>query len=137
MAIAELPSWLAVEQRYEPAGARHRVMQKNVLHLASLLERVRLGGGAHEGGSMVDRALSCVSAPVRLVGMFVCVLCVCLTQSPLYLMLMAAIALVLVAVRPVRGLRATFVPALGAAGLAVVLALPAWWGCSSAFCACA
>ena len=100
-------------------------MQKNVLHLASLLERVRLGGGAHEGGSMVDRALSCVSAPVRLVGMFVCVLCVCLTQSPLYLMLMAAIALVLVAVRPVRGLRATFVPALGAAGLAVVLALPA------------
>lgn len=101
------------------------MMQKNVLHLASLLERVRLGGGAHEGGSMVDRALSCVSAPVRLVGMFVCVLCVCLTQSPLYLMLMAAIALVLVAVRPVRGLRATFVPALGAAGLAVVLALPA------------
>lgn len=74
---------------------------------------------------MVDRALSCVSAPVRLVGMFVCVLCVCLTQSPLYLMLMAAIALVLVAVRPVRGLRATFAPALGAAGLAVVLALPA------------
>ena len=125
MAIAELPSWLAAEERYEPAGARHRVMQKNVLHLASLLERVRLGGGAHEGGSMVDRALSCVSAPVRLVGMFVCVLCVCLTQSPLYLMLMAAIALVLVAVRPVRGLRATFVPALGAAGLAVVLALPA------------
>ena len=125
MAIAELPSWLAVEQRYEPVGARHRVMQKNVLHLASLLERVRLGGGTHEGGSMVDRALSCVSAPVRLVGMFVCVLCVCLTQSPLYLMLMAAIALVLVAVRPVRGLRATFVPAIGAAGLAVVLALPA------------
>lgn len=123
MARAELPSWLAVEQRYEPAGARHRVMQKNVLHLASLLERVRLGGGAHEGGSMVDRALSCVSAPVRLVGMFVCVLCVCLTQSPLYLMLMVAIALVLVAVRPVRGLRGTFVPALGAAGLAVVLAL--------------
>ena len=100
-------------------------MQKNVLHLASLLERVRLGGGAHEGGSMVDRALSCVSAPVRLVGMFVCVLCVCLTQSPLYLMLMAAIALALVAVRPARGLRATFVPALGATGLAVVLALPA------------
>ena len=125
MAIAELPSWLATEERYEPAGARHRVMQKNVLHLASLLERVRLGGGAHEGGSMVDRALSCVSAPVRLVGMFVCVLCVCLTQSPLYLMLMAAIALVLVAVRPARGLRATFVPALGATGLAVVLALPA------------
>ncbi|MFR2055520.1 MAG: energy-coupling factor transporter transmembrane component T family protein, partial [Collinsella sp.] len=31
----------------------------------------------------------------------------------------------LVAVRPVRGLRATFVPALGATGLAVVLALPA------------
>lgn len=100
-------------------------MQKNVLHLASLLERVRLGGGAHEGGSIIDRALSSVSAPVRLVGMFVCVLCVCLTQSPLYLMLMAAIALVLVAVRPARGLRATFVPALGATGLAVVLALPA------------
>lgn len=125
MQMVELPSWLAAEERYEPAGARHRVMQQNVLHLASLLERVRLGGGAHEGGSMVDRALSCVSAPVRLVGMFVCVLCVCLTQSPLYLMLMAAIALVLVAVRPVRGLRTTFVPALGATGLAVVLALPA------------
>lgn len=74
---------------------------------------------------MIDRALSSVSAPVRLVGMFVCVLCVCLTQSPLYLMLMAAIALVLVAVRPARGLRATFVPALGATGLAVVLVLPA------------
>ncbi|MGN8901593.1 MULTISPECIES: energy-coupling factor transporter transmembrane component T family protein [unclassified Collinsella] len=125
MATVELPSWLAVEQRYEPAGARHRVMQKNVLHLASLLERVRLGGGAHKGGSIIDRALSSVSAPVRLVGMFVCVLCVCLTQSPLYLMLMTAIALVLVAVRPVRGLRATFVPALAAAGFAVVLALPA------------
>lgn len=125
MQMVELPSWLAAEERYEPAGARHRVMQKNVLHLASLLERVRLGGGAHEGGSMVDRALSCVSAPVRLLGMLVCVLCVCLAQSPLYLMLMAAIALVLIAVRPVRGLRATFMPALAAAGFAVVLALPA------------
>ena len=127
MQMVELPSWLAAEERYEPVGARHRVMQKNVLHLASLLERVRLGGGAHEGGSMIDRALSSVSAPVRLVGMFVCVLCVCLTQSPLYLMLMAAIALVLVAVRPVRGLRATFVPALllgaSAAGAMLKIAL--------------
>ena len=35
MAIAELPSWLAAEQRYEPTGARHRVMQQNVLRLAS------------------------------------------------------------------------------------------------------
>lgn len=125
MAVAELPSWLAAEERYESTGARHRVMQKNVLHLASLLERVRLGGGARKGGSIIDRALSSVSAPVRLLGMFVCVLCVCLTQSPLYLMLMAAIVLVFVAVRPARGLRATFVPALAAAGFAVVLALPA------------
>lgn len=92
MATVELPSWLATSENYEPAGAQHRVMQKNVLHLASLLERVRLGGGAHKGGSAIDRALSCVSAPVRLVGMFICVLCVCLTQAPLYLMLMAAIA---------------------------------------------
>lgn len=125
MATVELPSWLAAQERYEPTGARHRAMQKNVLHLASLLERVRLGGGAHEGGSIIDRALSFVSAPVRLLGMFACVLCVCLTQSPLYLMLMAAIALALVAVRPVRGLRATLMPALAAAGFAVVLALPA------------
>ena len=125
MQMVELPSWLAAEERYEPTGARHRVMQKNVLHLASLLERVRLGGGAHKGGSIIDRALSSVSGTVRLVGMFVCVLCVCLTQSPLYLMLMAAIALVLVAARPARGLRATFVPAWAAAGFAVVLALPA------------
>lgn len=125
MATVELPSWLTEQERYEPMGARHRVMQKNVLHLASLLERVRLGGGAHKGGSMVDRALSSVSAPVRLLGMLVCVLCVCLAQSPLYLMLMAAIALVLIAMRPARGLRATFMPALAAAGFAVVLALPA------------
>ena len=125
MATVELPSWLTEQERYEPTGARHRVMQKNVLHLASLLERVRLGGGAHEGGSIIDRALSSVSAPVRLLGMLVCVLCVCLAQSPLYLMLMAAIALVLIAMRPARGLRATFMPALAAAGFAVVLALPA------------
>lgn len=125
MTTVELPSWLTEQERYEPTGARHRVMQKNVLHLANLLERVRLGGGAHKGGSMIDRALSSVSAPVRLLGMLVCVLCVCLAQSPLYLMLMAAIALVLIAVRPVRGLRATFMPALAAAGFAVVLALPA------------
>ena len=125
MATVELPSWLTEQERYEPTGARHRVMQKNVLHLASLLERVRLGGGAHKGGSIIDRALSSVSAPVRLLGMLVCVLCVCLAQSPLYLMLMAAIALVLIAMRPARGLRATFMPALAAAGFAVVLALPA------------
>ena len=125
MATVELPSWLTEQERYEPTGARHRMMQKNVLHLASLLERVRLGGGAHKGGSMIDRALSSVSAPVRLLGMLVCVLCVCLAQSPLSLMLLAAIALVLIAVRPVRGLRATFMPALAAAGFAVVLALPA------------
>lgn len=125
MATVELPSWLTEQERYEPTGARHRVMQKNVLHLASLLERVRLGGGARKGGSIIDRALSSVSAPVRLLGMLVCVLCVCLAQSPLYLMLMAAIALVLIAMRPVRGLRATFMPALAAAGFAVVLALPA------------
>lgn len=125
MATVELPSWLTEQERYEPTGARHRVMQKNVLHLASLLERVRLGGGAHKGGSIIDRALSSVSAPVRLLGMLVCVLCVCLAQSPLYLMLMAAIALVLIAMRPARGLRTTFMPAMAAAGFAVVLALPA------------
>ena len=127
MATVELPSWLASSENYEPAGARHRVMQKNILRLADLLERVRLGGGAHEGGSAIDRALSGVSAPVRLLGLFACVLSVCLAQSPLYLMLMAALALVLVAVRPARGLRATFLPALGATAFAVVLALPAWF----------
>lgn len=127
MATVELPSWLATSENYEPAGVRHRVMQKNILHLADLLERVRLGGGAHEGGSAIDRALSGVSAPVRLLGLLVCVLSVCLAQNPLYLMLMMAVALVLVAARPARGLRATFFPSFGATAFAVVLALPAWF----------
>ena len=126
MALAELPSWLATSENYEPTGVRHRAMQKNILRLAGLLERVRLGGGAYEGGSAIDRALSGVSAPVRLLGLLACVLCVCLSQSPLYLMLMCAIALVLAAVRPARGLRATFLPTLGATAFALVLALPAW-----------
>ena len=74
---------------------------------------------------MVDRALSCVSAPVRPGGDVRLRPVRVSDAEPAVLMLMAAIALVLVAVRPVRGLRATFVPALGATGLAVVLALPA------------
>lgn len=123
----ELPSWLAREERYSaPRGVRHDAMRKNILRLAALLERVRLGGGAAEGASRIDRALSRVSAPVRLLGLLVCILCVCLSQSPLYLMAMTALVLVLAAVRPVRGLRATFVPALSAAVFAAALALPAW-----------
>lgn len=123
----ELPSWLAREEHYSvPRGARHNAMRKNILHLAALLERVRLGGGAKEGASVVDRALSRVSAPVRLAGLFVSILCVCLSRSPLYLMLMTALSLVLVAIRPARGLRATFVPAFTAAAIAVLLSLPAW-----------
>lgn len=100
------------------------MMQKNVLLLANLLKRVRLGGGAHRGGSPVDRALSRVSAPVRLLGLLACILCVCLSQNPLYLMLMSAIALVLIAVRPIDGLRATLSPALAATSFSLVLALP-------------
>lgn len=125
MAKVDLPSWLLAQERYEPAGARHRVMRKNVLLLANLLKRVRLGGGSHRGGSPVDRVLSRVSAPVRLLGMLACILCVCLSQSPLYLMLMSAIVLTLIAVRPIEGLRATLPPALAAASFSLVLALPA------------
>ena len=49
MAMAELPNWLCDRGTIRARGARHRVMQKNVLHLASLLERVRLGGERARG----------------------------------------------------------------------------------------
>ena len=131
-----LPSWLAAAEAYEPAGGREGAMRGNVMRLAALLERVRLGGGSGaDAGSIVDRALSRVSAPVRLLGLLLITLMTCSAQDTLFLMLMLAVVLVLAAMRPARGIRATFVPALGATAFALVLALPAWLLGASAFAA--
>ena len=122
-----LPDWLSESQGYRTAGAARSAAGGNIVRLTALLERVRLGGGAAAGaGSVLDRALSRVSAPVRLIGLFVCVLLTCIAQRPLFLMLMAAVSLVLIAMRPARGIRATLLPVLGAAAFAGVLALPAY-----------
>ncbi len=126
----ELPDWLCESEGYEPGGRSRRSngARSNVLRLTSLLERVRFGGGAGRGGkalSPVDRALAQVSAPLRLGGLLLAIVLVCLARSPLFLGGLLALALVLSAIRPERGLKATFLPALAAAALALVLALPA------------
>lgn len=124
-----LPEWLAAPEGYEASGGRRDGMAKNLLALTALLERVRLGGGAVAEGaaSPADRLLARVSAPVRLAGLLCAVLLTCLATRPLFLMLMAAVSLGLVALRPLRGLRATLFPALGATAVAAVLSLPALW----------
>lgn len=120
----ELPTWLCEHEAYIPPRDRTSFARKNVLRLTALLEHVCFGGGAGTG-SRIDRALSCVAAPLRLAGLFALVLMVCLSQSGLFMGALLAVALILAAIRPERALKATFLPALAAAVLAWVLALPA------------
>ena len=120
----ELPGWLCETEDYEPVRDRAGFLRKNVLGLMGLLQRIRLGGSAG-AGSFVDRALGRVSAPVRLVGLLACVAMVCCARSGLFLAVMLLTVLANCAVRPERALKATLVPALGAALLALVLAFPA------------
>ena len=120
----ELPGWLCENEDYEPVRDRAGFLRKNVFGLMGLLRRIHLGGSAG-AGSFVDRALERVSAPVRLTGLLACVVMVCCARGGLFLAVMMLAVLANCAVRPERALKATLVPALGAALFALILALPA------------
>lgn len=126
-----LPAWLKVPEGYEPLRDKTGFMARNMLHLASMLRRVRMGGGAQAilsgtgPSSPLDRALSHVSPALRLAGLLIFVLLVLMSHSTVFLMAAACIDLVLVALRPADGIRATLVPAFAASIVAAVLAIPA------------
>lgn len=127
-----LPAWLAREERYEPLVDKTGFLAKNLLHLAGMLENVRMGGGSAAllygkgPSSPLDRALSRVSAPLRLVGLFECILLVLMSHSSVFLMIIGCVDAVLIAARPVEGIRSTLLPSLAATIVAAVLALPAY-----------
>lgn len=128
---AALPAWLTMPEGYEPVRDKTGFMARNMLHLTSMLQRVRMGGGSQAilsgsgPASPLDRALSHVSPALRLAGLLVFVFLVLMSHSTLFLMLAACVDLVLVALRPVDGIRATLVPAFAASIVAAVLAIPA------------
>lgn len=130
-AATGLPDWLVRAQGYEPRRDRTGFMAKNMLRLAGMLQNVHMGGGSsailfgNGPSSPLDRALSHVSPALRLAGLLLLVLLVLMSHSSTFLLVAACIDLVLVALRPADGIRATLLPAFAAAIVAAILAVPA------------
>lgn len=128
-----LPSWLAQREDYRPEHDKTGFMARNLLHLTSMVAHVKMGGGAaalaYGTGpvSPIDRALSHVSPALRLIGLLVCIALTLIAHNPVFLMLMGCVVLVMVALRPAAGIKATLLPSFGAAIVALVLAIPAIW----------
>ena len=127
----QLPAWLMAQEAYTPEPDKTGFLHKNMLHLTTMLAHVHMGGGAAAiadpaaPASPLDRALACVSPSLRLAGLLVTVLLILMAHSVMFLLLAACVVLVLVALRPAAGIKATLLPSFGAALVALILAIPA------------
>ncbi|MDO4806756.1 MAG: energy-coupling factor transporter transmembrane component T [Coriobacteriales bacterium] len=121
----QLPSWLVGHAAYEPKHDRDSFLRKNVLSLASALLVLRTEALPADELSALDRLLSLVAAPVRLVSAVVLVACVSLAKNMAFAWIMLALGLVVLCLRPARMIRPVLAAALLAGGVAFLVNAPA------------
>ncbi|MBQ9005940.1 MAG: hypothetical protein IJ092_06155 [Atopobiaceae bacterium] len=114
---ADIPSWLTQSQDYVPSPDRDAFLTKSALSVSSVLAQLRLDDGR-------ETQLS-PSAPVKLVFCLVCIILVSLSRNYLFVVVMLAGVLLRAATLPKTALSRVVGTAAGAAGLALVLMLPA------------
>ncbi len=129
---AALPAWLSsrlddpARDPYVPQVGREGFLRKNILSLAGLLARLRVGGGSSpERSSALDLLLARVSAPMRLVGTLVACICVSAATNMFFVYLMLAVVLVMLAARPARSILPVARPALVIALVGALVMVPA------------
>ena len=122
--MTSLPAWLAGPSvpPYEPPRDREGFLRDNLLRLAGVLAGVRAGGSPV---SLADRLLGRVPAALRLVGLVVVAGCVSAATNMLFVWVVLAGVLCVLALRPAREIASVAGTALVAAILAALLTLPA------------
>jgi len=114
---SETPSWLTQSQNYQPSADHDAFLAKSVLSVSSALSRMRLDDGA-------ETSLS-PCAPVKLVSCLACIILVSLSRNYLFVLVMLAGVLLRAALMPRAALGRVVSTSLGAAGIALLLMLPA------------
>ncbi len=115
--IGDLPDWLTSSQDYRPGPDRDGFIMRNLLSLASVLAQLRLDDGR-------DGPLS-PSPPVKLLLALGAILLTSLSRNYLFVLAMLAVVLVRAAMLPRAALARVTGGSLAAAGLTLVLMLPA------------
>ena len=112
-----IPTWLTQGERYVPPRDRDGFLAKSLLSLAGVLARMRLDDGQSTPLSP--------STPLKLVLSLALVLLTSLSANFAFVLVVLSLALVRAALLPVRALRRTMAVAGAAAGVTVLLMLPA------------
>ena len=112
-----LPSWLAEPEGYEPARDRDAFIGKSMLSVAGVLTRLRVDDGREAPFSP--------SPAFKLVLGLACILMTSLAQNFVFVLLMLALVLVRACILPSSALRRVAGVSAGAAGVSLLVMLPA------------
>ena len=113
----DIPPWLATPEQYRPGSDRDGFISRSLLSVSSMLAFFRLDDGR-------SSALS-PSAPAKLVICLACVLLTSLARNYLFVLVLLAALLLRCALLPRRALVRVASGAVAAAGLCLVVMLPA------------
>ena len=113
----DIPDWLASSEHYQPSSDRDGFIARSLLSMSSVLAFFRLDDGKSGTHSP--------SAPTKLIGALVSILLVSLSKNYLFVLIMLAAVLVRACLLPHAALRRLVGGAGAAAGLSLLLMLPA------------
>ena len=107
-----IPAWMRESEDYDPPADKSSFIEHNLGHFGSVLEQV-------------GHALPIESSPVdKLLGILAAIVCVNITCNMLFSYIMLAVALLMMATRPARLMRALLGPVLAVCILSLVVAVP-------------
>ena len=113
----DIPDWLTTSEHYQPSSDRDGFIARSLLSMSSVLAFFRLDDGKSGTHSP--------SAPTKLIGALVSILLVSLSKNYLFVLIMLAAVLVRACLLPHAALRRLVGGAGAAAGLSLLLMLPA------------
>ena len=113
----DIPDWLTTSEHYQPSSDRDGFIARSLLSMSSVLAFFRLDDGKSGTHSP--------SAPTKLIGALVSILLVSLSKNYLFVLIMLAAVLVRACLLPHAALQRLVGGAGAAAGLSLLLMLPA------------
>ena len=120
---ASLPGWLGQSEAYAPPQDRSSFAERNLEQIGATLGNVREGGAGKLG--IADRQLARVNPAMRVLGLISLALCVGLSTNMLFIYILTAISLTLLAARPISLLKGILAPTLAVCAFSLLLSIPA------------
>ena len=118
-----LPDWLGHSETYVPPQDRSSFVERHLEHIAAMLDDIREGSAGKLG--IVDRQLARVNPSMRVLGLISLALCVGLSTNMLFVYILTAISLTLLAARPISLLKGILAPTLAVCAFSLLLSIPA------------